>query len=89
MLASLWPANPTKWQFDGIPHPSDWSCVQVCSDKRFTNYLGRLVLKEGMGEAKMQKHQKLLGRLGELRETIWGASPTSPRTSRQRKWHPS
>ena len=28
--------------------------------------------KEGMGEAKMQKNMKLLGRLGDLRETILG-----------------
>ena len=34
MPASSWPANPKEWQFDEIPHPSDWSSVQVCSDKR-------------------------------------------------------
>ena len=73
MLAASWPANPTKWEFDDIPHPSDWGSVKVCSDKRFAHYLGRLVLKEGMGEAKMQKNQQLLGRLGELRETILGS----------------
>ena len=73
MLAASWPANPTKWEFDDILHPSDWDSVQVCSDKRFAHYLGRLVLKEGMGEAKMQKTQQLLGRLGELRETLLGS----------------
>ena len=30
------------------------------------------MLKEGMGEAKMEKNLKLLGRLGDLRETILG-----------------
>ena len=72
MLASSWPANPKEWKFDEIPHPSNWDSVQVCSDKRFAHYLGRLVLKEGIGETKMEKTLKLMGRLGELRETIMG-----------------
>ena len=74
MLVSSWPANPKEWLFDEIPHPSDWGSVQFCSEKRFPHYLGRfkLVLKEGTGEAKMQKNMKLLGRLGDLRETILG-----------------
>ena len=42
MMASSWPANPKEWQFDEIPHPSDWDSVQVCSNKRFVHYLGRL-----------------------------------------------
>ena len=70
MMASSWPANPTEWKHDEIPHPADWSSVQICSDKKHPHYLGRLVLKEGVGEAKMEKTLKLMDRLGELWETI-------------------
>ena len=70
MMASSWPANPTELKHDEISHPADWSSVQICSDKKYPHYLGCLVLKEGVGEAKMEKTLKLMGRLGDLRETI-------------------
>ena len=61
MMPSLWPANLTEWKHDEILHPADWSSVQICLDKKYPNYLGRLVLKEGVGDAKMEKTLKLMG----------------------------
>ena len=67
MMGSSWPASPKEWKHDEIPHPSDWSSVVVCSDKRYPHYLGRLVLKEGVGEEKVEKTLELMDRLGNLR----------------------
>ena len=72
MLVTSWPANTRKWEFNEIPHPSDLNGVQVCSDKRFVQYLGHLVLKAGMGEARVQKGTDGLNRVSQFRDTILG-----------------
>ena len=73
MMGPSWPASPKEWKHDEMLHPSDWSSVVVCSDKRYPYYLGRLVLKEGVGEEKVEQNLALLDRLGNVRTSIMGS----------------